>query len=171
MSALALLGCSSATPPQPSAPAPSSAEVAPTGDASAPDATSAPKTDPSGRSFSDCPSVGAAVAPAGPASEGQARHDELTRILQGNRDKFRCCYDVARASRPELKGDYLLEIVLKPDGSIKSVAQREESSMFKDEAMTQCMIQVANILAFPPSTEKKETTIPYRFGFTPSGGR
>jgi hypothetical protein len=125
----------------------------------------------SGRTFADCPRVGIPVGEAGPPNEGQKRHDELTVLLQAHRDKFRCCYDVARASTPSLKGDYMLEIVLKTDGSIKDVSQKKENSTLSDDGMTGCMIAVARTLVFPASSEKKETTIPYRFGFTPGGGR
>jgi hypothetical protein len=102
---------------------------------------------------------------------GKARHDEIVAIFQKHREKFRCCYDVARQQTPALKGNYSIEIVLKTDGTIKQVLPKKEASEIHDEGLDSCVFTVAKALQFSPNAEGKETTIPYQFGFTPGGGR
>jgi hypothetical protein len=170
----AFLGCSGA--PAASAPA---ATPAPLPSAAAPDkggdgaarATGGEAGGKATRTAADCPSVGEAVAPPGPPSVGKARHDEIVATFQKHRDKFRCCYDAARQQTPSLKGNYLVEIVLKSDGSIKQVFPKKEASEIHDQGMDDCVFTVAKALQFSPNAEGKETTIPYPFNFTPGGGR
>lgn len=102
---------------------------------------------------------------------GKARHEEIVAIFQKHREKFRCCYDVARQQNPSLKGNYLVEIVLKTDGSIKQVFPKKEASDIHDQGMDDCVFTVAKALQFSPNAEGKETTIPYPFNFTPGGGK
>lgn len=174
----ALLACSNGAPPAvPGSPASSGApasSAAPGAGGAATEAGAPGATKAGGkatRTAAECPSTGEAIAPPGSPSVGKARHDEIVAIFQKHREKFRCCYDVARQQTPALKGNYSIEIVLKTDGTIKQVLPKKEASEIHDEGMDSCVFTVAKALQFSPNAEGKETTIPYQFGFTPGGGR
>jgi hypothetical protein len=170
--AVALLGglaaCSGAPPAPagaPGAPGASGAPSAAAPDPKAPEASAAKKE----RTAADCLTVGEPAAPAGPAIGGQARKDLLASMMQTHRDKFRCCYDVARRQNASLKGSFQIEFQLKPDGSITSVATNREKSEIKDDAMDSCAVAVGKTFHFPASAEGKESTVPYPYTFTPRG--
>ncbi len=125
---------------------------------------------PKERSISDCPAVGEPMAAPGPAIGGQERKDLLASMMKKHRDKFRCCYDVARRQNPAIKGGaFIVEFQLKSDGSIKSAGVNRDKSEIKDDVMDSCAVAVARTFQFPASAEGKESTIPYPYTFTPQG--
>lgn len=165
VAATSLVACSTPASTPPTTPADPAAPGA-----SAPlAATSAAPTVPARKTAADCPTVGAAVDEPGPPSVGKPRHEEIVAIMQKHRDKFRCCYDVARREAPA-QGNYFIEAILKPDGTIKQITPRKEPSEIKSQTLDDCAVAVMRSLKFSANAEGKETTVPYQFGFTPGGG-
>ena len=62
-----------------------------------------------------------------------------------------------------------VEVVLRPDGSLKSVQAARPVSEFVDDRMEACVQSVVKTLSFAPNSEGKESTVTYPFTFTPGG--
>jgi hypothetical protein len=164
-----LAACSGSNLPPPSPERSATSALAP--DSKPPEAATDPKAAPKERSISDCASVGEPMAAAGTALGGQERKDLLASMMQKHRDKFRCCYDVARRQNPTLNkgGAFVVEFQLKTDGTIKSAGTNRDKSEIKDDVMDTCASAVARTFVFPPSAEGKESTVPYPYTFTAQG--
>jgi hypothetical protein len=139
----------SAAPPTPAAPA----------------APAAPLT------AADCAALG--VAPTAPSApvDTNGRKAEVAATFARHRDRFRCCYDVARRDMPRLEGKYGVEVVLKTDGTLKSVQAARPVSEFVDDKMEACVQGVVKTLSFAPNSEGKESTVVFPFTFTPNGAK
>lgn len=168
---LALPSCSAPPPPaSPGASAPPAAATSPEKTGARADDKADPRATKGGRTFAECPSIGDAVAPAGAPTKDKVRHEEIVATIQKHRDKFRCCYDAARQQNPSLKGSYTVEMIFKPEGTIKSVLPQKDRSEIHDQGMDDCAFTVAKTLIFSPHTDGKETTISMPFNFKPDGG-
>jgi outer membrane biosynthesis protein TonB len=162
--ALALVSCAGETPP-PTSPDPALA-TPPPADASAPAAASAAAA-PAPPASPGAPTSSDTGADGGNSNRGQ---DEIKAIVQNHRPKFRACYDEARKRAPSLRGWFVIDFTLNPDGTLREATYARDKSEIKDEAMGQCALAALKTIGFPPSKVGKETKISYPFGFTPGGG-
>jgi hypothetical protein len=121
----------------------------------------------------DVPTSDAGMMNNGQPDAGSADRsgDDIRTIVQANRDKFRCCYDVALADHPGLEGSFVVGFTLAPNGSLKTAALDKTASDIKDDAMGDCAVAILKTLTFPPSRKGKESTVSYPFGFHPKGGK
>lgn len=95
---------------------------------------------------------------------------DYQRIIQEHREKFRSCYDAARAKRDGIKGRVTLVWVLDPKGAIRDGAHIDpKASDFHDEFLEQCMVGAVKTLTFPPSRRGMDSTVRYPFDFRPQG--
>ena len=133
----------------------------------APAPASAPAAKP--LTSAECTTLGIAPTAPGPAVDTKGRTAETAATFSRHRDRFRCCYDVARRDTPRLEGKYAVEVVLKPDGTLKQVQAARAASEFVDATMESCAQAVVKTLSFAPNSEGKESTITYPFTFTPGG--
>lgn len=150
--------------------------------------TEAPRDTPSAqpsatvRTRADCPKLAESTVEMPPLDAGvmsNAQADaafdrnatDVNALVQRSRDRFRCCYDVSQREHPGIQGEFVLDFVLKPDGSLKSSSYNKEKSQIKDDAMGDCAIEVLKTITFPASKKGKETTVSYPFGFKPKGAR
>lgn len=167
-----------------SSPADATAPQATSAIPEAPSSPAAPAAPPSAttRTRADCPKLGESTVDMPPLDAGvmsnaqaDAAYDrnaaDVNALVQHSRDRFRCCYDVAAREHPGIQGEFVLDFVLKPDGSLKSAAHNKEKSQIKDDAMGECAIDVLKTITFPASKKGKETTVSYPFGFKPKGAR
>ncbi|MCC6647453.1 MAG: AgmX/PglI C-terminal domain-containing protein [Polyangiaceae bacterium] len=97
--------------------------------------------------------------------------NDITRVIQRHRDRFRCCYDVVSRDAPGEKGSFVLDFVLAPDGALKSVTHDKAKSDIKSDAMGACAIEVLRGITFPASKRGKESAVSYPFGFKPKAPR
>lgn len=169
-------------------PASSSAAAAPTGSAAEPKSAG-------GRTLPDC-AAGAGAGPtetpvsdagvmnnATPDASFDRSPKELIDFLASQRDHFRCCYDWAEKQHPGLRGVFVLEVLVAPDGTVKTIRHnkegppRKEGDATKDEPvitdddMGACALAVAESVVkphkFSPSKKGKESTVNYPYGFKP----
>ena len=164
---LVLLACGGGEQPPPAT------ATMPTASAPATTAVAAKPAPPNPATLTaaDCLTMGAAPTAPGAPVDTKGRVAEVTATFQRHRDRFRCCYDVARQQTPRLEGKYAIEVILKPDGSLKQVQSARAASEFVDERMETCAQSVVKGLSFAPNSEGKESTVTYPFTFTPGGNR
>ena len=95
---------------------------------------------------------------------------DYQRIIQEHREKFRSCYDAARAKRDGIKGRVTLVWVLDPKGEIRDGAHIDpKASDFHDQFLEECMVGAVKTLTFPPSRRGMDSTVRYPFDFRPQG--
>jgi hypothetical protein len=97
--------------------------------------------------------------------------DDITKIVQRNRDKFRCCYDWVLKDHTDASGSFVLKFTLNPDGTLKEASHDTGASDIKIPAMGECAINVLKTISFPPSKRGKESAVSYPFVFKPKGGK
>jgi hypothetical protein len=110
---------------------------------------------------------------AGAGTEAH-RHEEETRTTEGiaavvkkNREQARACYEKVLKDKPGLKGDLVIQFVLKPDGAVKSAELNQERSTLSEPAIVKCVVDVIKSLKFPASSRGMETKANYPFNFNP----
>lgn len=95
---------------------------------------------------------------------------DYQKIIQEHREKFRSCYDAARAKRDGIKGRVTLVWVLDPKGEIRDGAHIDpKASDFHDDFLQECMVGAIKTLTFPPSRRGMDSTVRYPFDFRPQG--
>lgn len=171
IAALAASACGGSTPP-PAAPTES-----PTPEATVqPDAPSASKpaaTDDEGWTGEKTAKSGdSAPASAEPApADGKAPEtrtmDVIRKLVMDNRKAARKCYDDARKTDKDLKGDVVIHFVLDPEGKVRTAELNQERSTLKTPAVVDCVVGVIKAIPFPKSSRAMETTTNYPFNFTP----
>ena len=150
--------------------------------------TAEPASEPGGAGMSDAEDTGetgdtgdsSGAAPGGgedtAAAEGTEahRHEEETRtteviaaIVKKNREQARACYEKVLKDKPGLKGDLVIQFVLKPDGAVKSAELNQERSTLSEPAIVKCVVDVIKSLKFPASSRGMETKANYPFNFNP----
>jgi len=93
---------------------------------------------------------------------------DYQRIIQENREKFRACYDAARAKHEGIKGRVTLVWVLDPKGTVKDGAHMDAAaSDFEDAFLESCLVSKLKTVAFPPSRRGMDSTVTYPFTFNP----
>jgi TonB family protein len=128
--------------------------------------TSAPaQSPPSASSATASPSLAASPPSAAP----ERSKEDLMAIISGNRDAFRVCYDASAKKHPGIKGRFVLNFVLNPDGKVKSAAADPTKSEIHASDLETCAIDVLKSLKFPPSKKGFESTVSYPFDFNPKG--
>ena len=161
--------------------APTAMTTAAPADTGAPHAPSAAPSS-SVRTRADCPKLAESTVDMPPLDAGvmsnaqaDAAYDrnasDVNSLVQRSRDRFRCCYDVSAKEHPGIQGEFVLDFVLKPDGTLKSSSHNKDKSQIKDDAMGECALEVLKTITFPASKKGKETTVSYPFGFKPKGAR
>jgi TonB family protein len=92
-------------------------------------------------------------------------------IVQGNRDKFRTCYEASLSSHPGIKGRTMLRFVLSPGGTVKEAGIERSNSDITEADLERCLVAELKKLSFPPSKRGMETTVNYPFHFNPRAGK
>jgi TonB family protein len=95
--------------------------------------------------------------------------NDIRAIVAGNRDAFRACYDRALKTHPGIKGTFVLNFVVKPDGSLKTAEADQAKSEIHVPELETCAIATLKGLKFPPSRKGMESTVNYPFDFNPKG--
>jgi hypothetical protein len=80
----------------------------------------------------------------------------------------RACYDKAREKNSALPGgDFVVRIVIDPEGVVKSAEQDFDASAVKSPDLSKCAIAEILTWKFPPSSRGMETKVNYPFNFKP----
>ncbi len=186
LGAASLAACGKAATPPPgdaSAASPPASAPAQTATRAASEAPPSPPPDAAtshARSAADCKQVpatsevelpptdaGTMINASADAGADRTAND-ITRVIQRHRDRFRCCYDVAASGE---RGSFVLDFVLAPDGKLKSASHDKAHSDVKSDAVGACAIDVLRELSFPASKRGKESAVSYPFGFKPKASR
>ncbi len=105
------------------------------------------------------------------AADGKAPEtrtmDVIRKLVMDHRKAARQCYDDARKTDKDLKGDVVIHFVLDPDGKVKSADLNQERSTLKAPKVADCVTGVIKSIPFPKSSRAMETTTNYPFNFTP----
>jgi hypothetical protein len=180
-SLFAALGCGGTPSTDASAPgagAPAAAEAPAAGTPTSEETPSA-ETPASGESAGSAPAseekwAGEEEAVAKTPVARTADEKRTTAVIQetiiANRQPVRDCYDKGRKELPDLKGTMTIEIVLDPDGNVRSAKLNAEKSDIKSPAVVSCSVDALKKIKFPPSSRGMETTVNYPFDFRPDGG-
>lgn len=92
----------------------------------------------------------------------------LQKVVSEKRSAIRACYDQARQKNSALPGgDFVLRIVIDPEGAVKSVEQDFERSTVKSPDLAKCAVAEVQGWKFPPSSRGMETKLNYPFNFKP----
>src|SRR5690606_33317874 len=92
----------------------------------------------------------------------------LQKVVAEKRAAVRACYDAAREKNPALPGgEFVLRIVIDPEGAVKSVEPDYERSTVKSPDLTKCAVAEVQTWKFPPSSRGMETKLNYPFNFKP----
>jgi TonB family protein len=162
--ALFAVACSTAKPAEtPSDVAETDGSAVPT---QAPEAEMEPATSPTADAPALLePSVDAPAPLSGGARDTRSKED-IQRVIAGNRQKIRDCYDAALANNPGIQGDLVISFVINPDGSVKDVEVNTESDLHIPELDT-CATGAVRALEFPASSRGLESKVNYPFNFKP----
>jgi len=95
--------------------------------------------------------------------------NDIRAIVASNRDSFRACYDKSQKGHPDIKGTFILNFVLNPDGTVKSAQADHAKSQIHAADLETCAIATLKTLKFPPSRKGMESTVNYPFDFNPKG--
>jgi TonB family protein len=93
--------------------------------------------------------------------------EEIQRVIAGNRDKVRACYDAALKNNPGIHGDLVVAFVINPDGSVKHAEVNWSESELHVPELDSCAIDALQTLKFPPSSRGLESKVNYPFNFNP----
>lgn len=92
----------------------------------------------------------------------------LQKVVAEKRAAVRACYDEARKKNSALPGgEFVLRIVIDPEGAVKSVEPDYERSTVKSPDLTNCAVAEVQTWKFPPSSRGMETKLNYPFNFKP----
>jgi TonB family protein len=93
--------------------------------------------------------------------------DEIQRVIAGNRDKVRACYEAALKNNPGIHGDLVVAFVINPDGSVKHAEVNWSESELHVPELDSCAIDALQALKFAPSSRGLESKVNYPFNFNP----
>lgn len=154
---------------------PSGGNAAPAAPPGPAEAAKPPKLAP--RTASDCkqtlsdivnePDGGVVMNNATPSRDGGAsdRVEPIRAVIAGNRDAFRCCFDVWAKQNAGAFGGVKMVLLLTPKGGVKSVTFGETPDRVRAPEVEACMTDLATSLHYPKSPTGMETTFTYPFDF------
>jgi TonB family protein len=120
-------------------------------------------------SASPSPTPTAAAASTAPPAGPDRNMNDIRAVVASNRDAFRACYDKSLKGHPDIKGTFILNFVLKPDGTVKSAQADQAQSQIHTPDLETCAVATLKTLKFPPSRKGMESTVNYPFDFNPKG--
>ena len=91
--------------------------------------------------------------------------ESIRKIINENRKTFKKCYEDERQKAQDLRGTVVLELSLDAEGKLTTVGVNAEKSTIKVKAVSECIIQVAKGLKYPPSSKGLDKDFTYKFGF------
>ena len=103
-----------------------------------------------------------AMAIGQPNSQGDLDKKEIRKVIKGNADKLRACYEKALVEQPTLHGTVMTQFFIKPDGT---VAIANASGV--DSAVSDCIAGVVKALVFPKPNGGGGVQVNYPFTFRP----
>lgn len=86
-------------------------------------------------------------------------------VMKKHRDGFRCCFDLWGRDNPGQSSKVAFQVDLKPSGEVRSAGIKHDESDLHAKAVEECMVSVANSMAFPESPTGKDTKYTHRFNF------
>lgn len=112
------------------------------------------------------PPASAATASAGEAASGAGElpQEEIRRIIQQSRSRYRACYERGLARDPALAGRVKVRFVINRDGLVSNVT--DAGSDLPDRNVVACVLRAIGATRFP-SSEGDDVTVIYPFVFEP----
>lgn len=167
------VGCGGNQPNAEAAPAPS--EEAPSEEDAAVGASSAEAEPEEGWGEEDAAETTAsndAGSAESPAADGPTKETRTLEVIQKvvaeRRAAVRACYDKAREKNSALPGgDFVVRMVIDPEGVVKSAEQDFDQSTVKSPDLSKCALAEIQTWKFPPSSRGMETKLNYPFNFKP----
>jgi hypothetical protein len=108
---------------------------------------------------------------ASPEASVDRSYPEMAPLLQQRQRGLRCCYRESRREHPDLAGMLAVELVLAPDGKVKSVSHVPAKSDIKDSVMGACVAATLKEIAFPASRRGREARVVLPLVFRPGGAQ
>ncbi|NLE85050.1 MAG: AgmX/PglI C-terminal domain-containing protein [Myxococcales bacterium] len=163
------LGCGGSQPPAETASEPPAADA----DSAPDDVAALPEEEPEESwgdedttTSDDAPRSGA--APDAGATKETRTLEVIQKVVNERRAAVRACYDKAREKNSALPGgDFVVRIVIDPEGVVKSAEQDFDASAVKSPDLSKCAIAEILTWKFPPSSRGMETKVNYPFNFKP----
>lgn len=119
---------------------------------------------------SESPSEGhpAAANASSSSLPAESRSPEvIASVVKQNRQRVRDCYEKARETTPNLKGDLVIHFVLTPNGRVKKAELNQAESTLKDPQLAACAVEVIKSILFPRSSRGMESEVNYPFNLNP----
>lgn len=115
------------------------------------------------------PSSSPAAEPeADPAAPETRTLEVIQKVVAEKRAAVRACYDKAREKNSALPGgDFVVRMVIDPEGVVKSAEQDFDKSTVKSPDLSKCALAEIQTWKFPPSSKGMETKLNYPFNFKP----
>jgi len=132
-----------------------------------------PPTEPVARSAAPATTAPEAAAPpampsasAGDSASpsGTLPREEIRRIIQQDRHRFRACYERGLAADPNLAGRVKVRFVIRADGSVADVT--DDGSDLPNRTVALCVLRAFESMRFP-SPEGGSVTVVYPLVFAP----
>jgi hypothetical protein len=110
----------------------------------------------------------AAEPEADPAAPETRTLEVIQKVVAEKRPAVRACYDKAREKNSALPGgDFVVRMVIDPEGVVKSAEQDFDKSTVKSPDLAKCALAEIQTWKFPPSSKGMETKLNYPFNFKP----
>lgn len=105
---------------------------------------------------------------ANPSAPETRTLEVIQKVVAEKRAAVRACYDKAREKNPALPGgDFVVRMVIDPEGVVKSAEQDFDKSTVKSPDLSKCALAEIQTWKFPPSSKGMETRLNYPFNFKP----